>query len=495
MNSFTPPPTRRSVLGSLLGATAAVAAACSPAKRRRSPARTSVPSVSTTAPVRRVRIGYVAEITGPNSARGELVKAGLDALAGYIDEKLGGTYHGLTLELIPADVANSVDAAEGAYTDLVSEKVDAVLWCAPFGLVENLPTVLGGGIPLLSVMADVHSYADPAQLALTGAAARGTVVFQTLLPDSTAIDVLMAYASEDRGFATAALLYDTAVYAHVDRLFTGAAGRHNITVNGVFPYDSSTQVDFTGPLSTLKAKGVHAVVCYGLADHVSIIVTRLQSLDAAYVDTPTAKRAGFKPMVMGSRWGTGDPSFVGLAGEAATRGTLTAGALGSVISLPTFPMRDWLRAYRPDYNRGFPRGGEDGPADAAVLVLDAVARAGSTNATDIVAALESGHVTKLASAVGLSFAADRHLAPGRGDAALLSLELPPAPYVLGNEWKDVLPKGYTGTTQLIDFTLLANTTAHGDVVQEILTRRYGTSSSDEFQGADANKVAACRAVH
>jgi hypothetical protein len=184
-----------------------------------------------------------------------------------------------------------------------------------------------------------------------------------------------------------------------------------------------------------------------------------------------------------------------LAGEAATRGTLTTSALGSVITLPTFPMREWLRAYRPDYNGGFPSGGEDGPADAAVLVLDAVARAGSTKATDIVAALESGHVTKLSSAVGLSFAGDRHVALGRDDASLLSLELPPAPYVLGNEWKEVLPKGYTGSTHLVDFTLLGNTRAHADVVQEILARRYGTSSTDEYQGGDATKVTACKAVH
>jgi hypothetical protein len=33
------------------------------------------------------------------------------------------------------------------------------------------------------------------------------------------------------------------------------------------------------------------------------------------------------------------------------------------------------------------------------------------------------------------------------------------------------------------------------VVQEILARHFGTSSSDEYQGDDAAKVAACNAVH
>jgi hypothetical protein len=376
----------------------------------------------------------------------------------------------------------------------VSQKVDAVLWCTPFGLAENLATVTGVGLPVISVFADLYSYAGNV-VQLTGSRATGSLVFQTMLPDVFALDAMLAYAAEDRGFVSAGLIFDSATYPQIGPLFTATATRRGLASAGTFSYDSgSGSVDLTGPLQALKRAKAHVVMCYGLADQVSSIAAHLQSLDAKYIDTPNAKRS-FKPMVMGPRWGTGDVDYARLAGDAAARGTLTAGALGSIVTLPTMPMRKWLHDYRPDYNGGFPRGGEDSIADAAAAIVAAAKRAGSTSGPALVSALEAGDTTKFASGVGIAFAADRHLAVTKDDTALMTLEFPPDPYNLGTEWKEVLPEGYVGPTHLIDYALAANTRAHADVMQSILSRRYGTSATDDYQGGDPVKVAACKMVH
>ena len=477
------------------GAAGGLLAACSGHHRSTPPEPTAVvPSTSTTIAKQTIHIGYVAEITGPNSTRGQLVKAALDAFSGYVADKLGGTYLGMTPSFVPADAPHTADDGQRAFASLVSQSVDAVLWCTPFGLAENLAAVTSAGVPVVSVFADLYSYAGSV-LQLTGSAATGSLLFQTLLPDVFALDEMLAYAAEDRGFTSVGLIYDMAAYPGIAPAFTAATARRGVNNAGVFAYDTSSGVvDLAGPLQALKRATAQVVMCYGLADQVSAVAAHLQTLDAKYVDTPTAKRA-FKPMMMGPRWGTGDVDFARLAGDAAARGTLSAAALGSIVSLPSMPMRTWLHNYRPDYNSGFPRGGEDSIADAAAILVAAAKRAGSTKGSALVAALESGGPTKLASSVGISFAANRHLAVTRDDAALLTLEFPPDPYNLGTEWKEVLPEGYIGPTHLIDYALAANTRAHPDVMQDILTRHYGTSATDDYQGGDVTKVAACKLVH
>ena len=471
--------------------------ACTGSKAHRpapSPPTSAGPTTTAAGRGRTLRIGYIAEITGLNSARGELVRAALDAFSGYVKDKLGGLYFGVTPTFTPADAPHTADESLRAYQDLVSQKMDAILWCTPFGLSENAAAVKSGGVPVIAVLADLYSYAGNAA-PLLGSSASGSVLFQTMLPDAFAIDVMLSYGAEDRGFASAGLLYDTANYPGVASLFTAAAAKRGIVSAGTFSYDSTSgSADLSAPLQSLKKVGCQLVMCYGLADHVSSIAARLQSLDARYVDTPTAKRS-FKPMVMGPRWGTGDVDFVRLAGNAAARGTISAGALGSIVSLPNLPMRKWLHDYRPDYNGGFPRGGEDAVADAAAALLVAAGRADSTRGDALVAALEAGDIVSEAGATAISFGAQRHLAPTHDDTALLSLELPPVPYNLGTEWKEVLPAGYLGPVHLVDYTLAANARVQPLLMQQILQRHYGTSATDDYQGNDPVKVAACKAVH
>jgi ABC-type branched-subunit amino acid transport system substrate-binding protein len=451
-----------------------------------------VPVTTTLAPPT-VRIGYVAEVTGPFAFRGELVTAALDAFQAFVDDKSGGLYHGAKVQVLPVDAPTGADGGQ-AYADLVQRKADAILWCSPFGLIETLPAIASGSTPVISVFADLYSYGPPGLL--TGPSAKGGMVFQTLLPDRFAVDLLCAYAAEDRGFASAGLLFDTAAYPGVDHLFEASLKAHGLTNQGVYAFNSAAPgSDYSGPLLALKRSGCHLVACYSLADQASVVATLLQTFDAAYVDTLTTLRSHFKPMLVGAPWGAADPSFAQLAGDAARRGTISATSLGAVPTLPDLPIRRWLHDYVPRYNGGLLRGAEAAPADAAALVVDAAVRAGSTHGPAVVAALESGMVTKAASLAGLSFAPEQHLCLTGDDAVLLTLEYPPTPYNLGAEWREVLPRGYRGATQLVDFTLAANTRAHPDVIASVLQRRYGTSSTDGYQSGDRARVKACHAVH
>jgi len=484
--------TRRQVLAG--AASGALLASCTSGQRRPPPTTTSPPAqTTTTAGPRQVKIGYAAEVTGANSGRGTFVKACLDAFLGYVNDKLGGKYRGIVPELIPVDVPTD-QAGPGAYADLVARGVAGIVWCSPFGLVPSLAGVASGNVPVVSVLSDLYS--PPVQYPLEGTSISGSMVFQTMLPDAFAFDVMLAYGAEDRGFSTAAMLFDSANFPHAAALFTAAAAKHNLVNQGVFSYDTSSgHVDLAGPLNTLKKAGLHCLVVYGLADQASVVANQLLILDAKYVNTPTTLRSRFKPMLMGTRWGTGDPTFVRLAGDAASRGTLTPMALSHVPTLPNLPLRRWLKDYVPSYNGGAPGGGENGPVDAVTVLLDAAARAGSTRGPDLVAALEHGTSNPVASTIGVTFTADRHLAVTRDDTALTTMEFRPEPFNLGNEWREILAGDYQGPTHLVDFTLPANVRAHPIVVQDFLARRYGTSASDDYQGGDPGKVAACRALH
>jgi hypothetical protein len=101
-----------------------------------------------------------------------------------------------------------------------------------------------------------------------------------------------------------------------------------------------------------------------------------------------------------------------------------------------------------------------------------------------------------ASGIPVGFAVDRHVAPQRGDLALLTLEgLPERRYDLGREWGSLFPVGDRIPDLLVDPTLADNRAAHPDLMADVLARRYGISAQPAYQEGDPAKIAACRAVH
>jgi hypothetical protein len=195
---------------------------------------------------------------------------------------------------------------------------------------------------------------------------------------------------------------------------------------------------------------------------------------------------------MGPPGATGTAGFFRRAGAAAAPGTVAAWSLGSVVGLPRLPVRDWITRYQPAYDGGVMRGGEDGPGDALVAILNAAAEAGSTRPAQMIAALEGGLETRFCSPVALSWAPDRHVAPARTDLVLVARARPPAAFNLGTEWEEVLDPAYDGPVHLVDPTLEPNRRAHPEVVEAILDRRYGLSCRSDYQDNDQAKIEACR---
>lgn len=448
---------------------------------------------------RPIRVGCIAPFTGPRQATGATAAVSLAAAVAHIDADLGGSYNGFRPQIVPADAALTPADGRRAYAQLVAQKVDAILWCGSLGLAESIPDIVRDVVPVIAVSTDLHSRAplDPQVPDLTTAAAGGLPVFQTAVPDSLALDLLVDYARTDRDFDTAAMIFSSATYPHADTVFDATCQKYGLRNAVTSGYDGATSnPDLSPQVEAVRAAGAQALVIFAPADEAATIVTLLDRLGARYVDTPTARGRGFKPMVLGGPRATGDPAFARAAGTHAAKGTIGVGYLGGFAGLPGLPIRDWVARFAPSYNGGLLRGGEDAAADALAAVMNAAARASSMQGADIIAALESGVVTEFASTVGFAFAADHHLSATTDELVLTTLEsVPESRYTLGQEWSTSFARGFVGPDLLVDFTVGYNRRAHPDVIERILGGHLGTSCGSSYQGADQARMAACRALH
>ena len=449
-------------------------------------------------PAKTMVIGCVAPLTGPYAAVGRIVAAGLGAASAHIATDLGGSIGGYRAELVMADAPLTAADGQHAYASLVSKRCDAVIWWSSPGLAESLPQIVANLTPVIAAGTDLQgrgpANADVPDLGGPGAA--GFPVFQTSVPDANALDVLLQYAAQDRGFAKAALLFSTAT-APGAAASLAACAKHGVANVGATPFDTSGgPPDLAAPVAALRTSGAEALVVLGSAPDAAAAATALDAAGARYIDTPTAKAGGFAPMLMGSAGATSSALFAHLAGVHAATGTIGASTLGAVVGLPDAPMRSWIKRFASSYNGGIPQGGEDGPADALAALLMAAATAESTKGADVVAGLETGFTVQFATAAGWSFGASRHLSVTPGDVCLQTLESSPEPaYNLGAEWGAVFPRGYRTPDLLVDPTLARNRAAQPAVVSRVATLRYGISSQASYQGGNAAKMRACSAVH
>ncbi|GAC1517642.1 MAG: hypothetical protein NVS1B12_04530 [Acidimicrobiales bacterium] len=476
-----------------------LATACSHGARRRAP------GVRTQGPVpagsrKPLVIGCIAPFSGPDAAVGNRVQAALAAALAHIDNDLGGSYLGFHPTVVQGDAP--LTAADGvkAYRELTAQKVDAVLWCGSPGLEEALPDIVRDLLPVIAVATDLQGRVpfDGQVPDLSTSAAAGLPIFQTAVPDTAAVDLLLDYAHRDRGFDRAALLFSTTSHRGMDVYFDAACKHWGIANAGMIGFDSAGgAADLMPPVQALKGTGAPAVVMLGSAREAGAAAVALDAIGARYIDAATAQGGPWHPMLLGGPRSVGDGLFARAAAGHAAIGSVGAGALLEFAGLPEFPMRDWLRRFPPKVGGGTMIGGEQGPADGLAAIVTAAARAGSKDGADIVAALESGVQVVFASSVPFSFAAGRHLALASDELVLGSLEVPPGgPYNLGQEWaKGYLPPGYLGPDLLVDFTLDPNRRAHPATMDAMLAAHLGISARPDYQDNNPGKIAACRAVH
>jgi branched-chain amino acid transport system substrate-binding protein len=281
------------------------------------------------------------------------------------------------------------------------------------------------------------------------------------------------YAKEDRGYRSAALIYDTLVDDdNSDRdTFEKAIEKHGLENKGVETF-TLFDTDFKPQLQRLKSERPDVLFVFGLSGNTANIVKQLDELGSAYVDTPTVLSGdGWHPHVMGSPAGTGEKSWAEQAGASAKAGTITAWVVGGLVYLPTFAMARFLE----EAGQPAATGGEEVPANALFALLRGVQAAGSNDRDEVVSAIEGLRDLEFAS-TKFGFSEENHGAITLDDVTLVTLERGgQTPYTLGAEFGESFPADYVGPTQLVDFTLEANRDRHPEVVEALLEGKYGSS--------------------
>ena len=426
-------------------------------------------------------VGVVAPFSGIGAFLGDIVDRSLDAAVRQVN-RTGGV-GGRKVELVKRDTGIDPSAGPRVYADLAAKDVAGILWCGAVGFSQVLPQVKRDQMPLVAVFNDPYS---AGHLHPDGDRA-GRSVFQVLLPDAFAKAALADYAAHDRGYRTAAYLYDSLLDpgASARRRFERAFSAVGIEITGVETF-SLLDADYGPQLQRLREGRPDVVYVDGVNTSTAGIVSQLADLDAAYVDSPAAKGPGWHPHVFGSPAGAGDRSWVELAGAKARIGTATAWHVGGLVYLPSFAIGGWMR----EHLGREPTGGEEAAPDALAAVLAGVRKAGTTDHARVVDGMETAGPITFAS-LEFSFSRDRHLSRTADDVVLLVMERGaegPAPtepaYQLGREWADggVFADVPAGPTQLVRPTLAANRRAHPAVVEQILADGYGTQCTRRDSG-------------
>ena len=428
-----------------------------------------------------VKVGVVAPFSGIASFIGQVVNRSLDAAVA----ELNANNRGLPkVQLVLRDTG--VDPTNGpkVYNDLASQNVAGILWCFGAGFdPQTLPLIKRDNMPVISVFNDLSS----TNKLFPGGSDAGQSVFQLSDDGKVGSEVAMEYLKNDRGYTTVALMYDAALDPQGDgkKIFQQTAQAAGLTITGIESFQIQ-DADYGPQLQRLRAQKPQALVISGLSGNTAGIVKQLASLGASYVDAPTAKGSEWHPQIIGSPGGTGDKSWVELAGDAAKVGTNTIWHVSGLIGTPGFPIADWSQKYKNVQVTG----GEEVPADGLFAILSAVKKAGSTDRAKVVTALETQGKLTFAS-IDYEFTKDRHLAHTKDDMVVITMERGgkgPAPtdppYEIGQEWKNGIFKATAaGPTHLVRPTLEANKRAHPDVMQKILDGKYGTQCTRHSDGS------------
>jgi branched-chain amino acid transport system substrate-binding protein len=430
-----------------------------------------------------LKVGVVAPFSGVGAFIGTIVNNSLNTAVKQLNAT--GGIGGRKVKLVLRDTG--VDPANGpkAYTELSADpKIVGILWCQGAGFTQALPSIKRDGMPVISVFNDLHS---SGKLYPAGDEA-GRSVFQLVIPATFGMNALVDYAKNDRGYTSAAMITDTSTDPEGDnpKYFKAAMEKAGMEVKGIETF-AITDSDYGAQLQRLKAAKPQTIWIWGLSANSAGIVSQLGDLGASYVDTPTAKAGGdWHPHVFGSPAGTGDKSWIGLAGDDAKVGTVTACHMGGLIFLPSFAIAGWMRKYiKKD-----PTGGEESPADGLAALLNGVKKAGSTDRAKVVEGLETMGKIKFAS-IPFGFSATNHLAKTQDEIIVVTMErggTGPAPtdppYKLGVEWgSGVFTRADYGPTYLVRPTLEANKRAHPEVMAEVLEKGYGTQCTKHPDGS------------
>lgn len=428
----------------------------------------------------RLKVGVIGPFSGVGAFIGRIVNNSLDAAVAHINST--GGVGGRKVEVVKRDTGTDPAAGVKAYQAFAGDSdVIGVLWCGGLGLDESRAQIRRDNMPVIAVFNDLYS---PGNLYPDG---EERSIFQILMPDKMAHEVLVKYAKEDRGYTKIGFIYDSLLSSASKGYWESAMAKYGVASAGVETYQLG-DADFGPQVGRLKNAGGHALFVWGVAGDTAGLVKAVNRVGASYVDTPTAKSGEWRPHIMGSPAGTGEHTWADLAGSAAKIGTMTAWHVGGLVALPSFAIRDWMQKHL----KKTVTGGEESPADGLYTLLRGVEEAGSIDRDKVVAAIETMGDVKFAS-LSFGFSADRHLSKTIDDLIVVTLERSSGPadttpaYALGEEWNSVFPAGYVGPTHLVRPTLEANRKRHPEVMDEVLRLGYGTQCTKRADGTLGNE--------
>lgn len=420
-----------------------------------------------------LRIGVLAPLTGEDASYGAVVNNSLDAAVKHLNATKGGLPD-TKLELLLRDSKSNPETAVEVYGELLRQPdVVAVLWCASPGLSEALPEIGASGFPVIAAFTDPFSVGE-----LVPDSDEAPSLFQVSPPEAYTMAALANYAGSDRGYISAAMLYDQVLDPDglQANLFEEKFSAAGVTVTGFEPFAAEDPL-YNLHLDAIQALAPQVLYIDAQPANLADIVRSLAGRNASYVDQPTAKGPEWHPQIFVSPRALIDQSWLAAAGDAVQAGTLCASYIGGFTALPSYSVGRWMTQFLGKQANG----GEELPANALATVLDGIRNAGSTDPARIVSAIEGMGNIRFAS-LPIDFARDRHLAPTTDHIVLMTVERlrgptpTDPPYELGSEWDAggaYADKGIAFTL-LVRPTLDANRTAYPGPMNSVMRTGLGT---------------------
>lgn len=307
-----------------------------------------------------IRIGEFESLTGREAGMGQASRKGF-ALAVEVLNARGGVL-GRPLELVVEDVHSKAGEAATAAKKLIArDKVVALLsGGTSTNSMEAAPICQAAQIPLLA-SASTHPQ-------LT---AMGTFVFRACFIDSFQGAVIARLAHARLGLTRVAVLaakssaYSAGLAREFTRDFTAAGGK----TSGQWHYTEGEK-DFRAQLTTIRAQRPEAIFVPGYSTEAALICQQARELGLTI------------PLLGGDGWES--PELLAI-GAKATEGTYYVSHFAPDRAAPE--VQEFVQKFRAKYSGETPNGGSALAYDAALLLADAIRRAGTTGGPKLRAAL------------------------------------------------------------------------------------------------------------
>jgi ABC-type branched-subunit amino acid transport system substrate-binding protein len=435
-----------------------------------------------------LKVGVITPQSGIAAFLGGMVDRSLRATKAHIEREslIPGATVGYQVVNAPAE--EGADAALRAYNQLVSDPdVIGIVWGTNAGLVEAAPQIQRDQMPVIAC------FADPLTRGIDLPA--HPTLFQTMAPVQWLTDEMARFAARDRGYRTVGLLADTTMAPDSPTWMRNAVTEAGLEVVSEQTY-SLFDADYGAQLQDLRRARPHCLFLFGMVDNAVGIVKQLDDLRSGYVDTPTAKSGdGWHPHLFANAAAI-EETFGAKAGDAAKSGTISAWYLRGEAVGSEF--QDNIRSWMVEESGIEPTGGEEGPADAFWVLLEAARRAGTTDRARVAQELP-GMRTRFAS---LEFTLDpeTHQAMTRDDMIIMAVDrIQPVdtdpPYVRAGQYGRTIDDDYVGPFALRRPTLEANRRVQPEWIDWALENGWGlqcTARPPDARGADVTLTDDCK---